>query len=159
MLGKNRDIKNGDHYIALDIPMNFGNMENIKITSSEPKDYLEISGKGLINSMGIKTIRSSKKIKKASIAITEVSLKDLSKMIKEFKDLIYEGYARKSSKHMPTASYFYLSRHVAKCMMRNLHVSVRIQNIITQNMSNYKMSTQIFLIRVYVLWARVNQKL
>ena len=36
---KHREIKNGRQYIALDISLKFGNMENIKIMSSEPKDY------------------------------------------------------------------------------------------------------------------------
>ena len=37
---KNRDIMNSEQYIALEISLKFGNMDNIKITSSEPKDYL-----------------------------------------------------------------------------------------------------------------------
>ena len=42
--------------------------------------------------------------------ITNVSLKDISKIIKEFKDLYYEGYVQKRSKHVPTDSEFYLTR-------------------------------------------------
>ena len=49
-----------------------------------------ISGKGLINSMGLETIRGSKNIYKARFAITELILKDLSKIIKELKDVPYE---------------------------------------------------------------------
>ena len=52
-------------------------------------------------------------------AITEVSLKDLYTIIKEFKDLPYEGYARNRSTHIPTDSYFYLEINVEKFMMRN----------------------------------------
>ena len=57
------DIKDGDKYIILDIYFDFGSLDKMKITSSEPKDYLGIPEKGVINSMGIKTIRRSKKKK------------------------------------------------------------------------------------------------
>ena len=36
---KHREIKNGDKYINLDISLQFGMMDNMKITSSEPKYY------------------------------------------------------------------------------------------------------------------------
>ena len=74
----------------------------MKIASSEPKYYLRISGKGLITSMGLKAIRRSKNDKKEKFSITEVSIKDISKIIENFKDVPYEGDARKRSKHMPT---------------------------------------------------------
>ena len=84
------------------------------------------SGKRLITSLSIKTIGSSNKNKKARYAITNVSMKDISKIIKEFEDFPYEGYVRKRPKHEPTNSYFNLSRQLAKCMMRadafNSHV-------------------------------------
>ena len=79
---KHSEIKNGEQYIALDISLNFGNMEKMKITSSEPKDYLVISCKGLNISLGIKAITRSKNVKRETFAITEVCLKDLSKIIK-----------------------------------------------------------------------------
>ena len=37
---KHREIKDGKKYITLDISLDFGILENVKITSSEPKDYL-----------------------------------------------------------------------------------------------------------------------
>ena len=55
-VSKHREINNGEQYIALDIYLKFRNLEKMKITSSEPKDYLGKSGKGLITSMGLKTI-------------------------------------------------------------------------------------------------------
>ena len=53
----------------------------------------------------------------------------------------YEGYVSKWSKHMPTDSYFYLSRHLAKFIMSTLNMSnsrglVTTQNMITQKISN-----------------------
>ena len=56
--------------------------------------------------------------KNVRYAITNISLKDNSKIIKEFGKLPYEGYVRKRPKHEHTNSYFYLARELAKCMTR-----------------------------------------
>ena len=63
-------------------------MDNMIITSSEQKYYLGRSGKGLITSLGINTNVRPKKYKKARYAITNVSMNDLSKIIKEFKNYL-----------------------------------------------------------------------
>ena len=105
-------------YITLDISLKFVGLEKMKITSLEPKDYLGTSVIGLIASMGLKTIGRPKKNKKERYAITNVSMKDLSNINKEFEILLYECYVWKRTKHEPTASYFYLARHIDKCMMR-----------------------------------------
>ena len=68
--------------------------------------------------MGIKTIGRSKKKKNSRYAITNVCMKDISNIIKEFEILPYNGYVRNRTKHEPTNSYFYLLKHVYKCMMR-----------------------------------------
>ena len=99
-----REINNGDKYITLDVSLNFGSLDKMKIIYSEQKYYLVWPGKGFINSLGIKTIRRSKKNKEARYAITNVSLKDISRIIKEFEKFPYEGYVRKRSKHEPTDS-------------------------------------------------------
>ena len=103
-----------------------------------------ISGKLSITSLGTKTIRRPKKIKKVRFDITNVSLKDLSKTIKEIEDLLYVGYVMKRYKHMPTYSYFYLSIQLVMCMMRfNIRVGpVRTQMTNMQNMNNSDTSTQ-----------------
>ena len=54
--------------------------------------------------MGIKTIGGSKKNKKSRIAITNVIMKDLSKIIKEYEKLPYKGYMWKRPNHEPTDS-------------------------------------------------------
>ena len=51
---KHKEIKVSDKYVTLYISLKFDNLENIKITSSESKVQLEISGKGLITSLGFK---------------------------------------------------------------------------------------------------------
>ena len=66
---KHREIKNGEKYITLDISLNFGILDNIKITSSETKDYWGESGKCLITSLGLNTIRRSKKIKRKGLTL------------------------------------------------------------------------------------------
>ena len=79
-------------------------MENMKIKSSEPKYYLGRSGKGLITSLILNTIKRPNKKKKAMYAINNVSLKDLSKIIKEFEYLLHEDYMQNRSKHETTDS-------------------------------------------------------
>ena len=54
--------------------------------------------------MGLNNNLISKKWKKAMYAITNVSLGDLSKIIKDFERLPYKGYVRKVTKHEPTDS-------------------------------------------------------
>ena len=89
----------------------------MKIISSEPKYYLGRSGNGLITSLGIKTNLWSKMNKKVSYAITNISMKDLSKIIKEIKKLPYKRYVWKRPKHDPIYRYFYLARQIVKCIM------------------------------------------
>ena len=50
---KHREIKLFKKYINLDISLKFGSLDKMKITSSEPKDYLGKSGKELITSLGL----------------------------------------------------------------------------------------------------------
>ena len=47
----------------------------------------------------------------------KVSMKELSKIIKEVYKLPYKIYERRRPKHEPTDSYFYVSRELAKCTM------------------------------------------
>ena len=72
---KHRDIKNGDQYIAMDISLKSGGLENMKTKYSDPKYYLGISGKGLISSMGIKAIRRSTNAKRKSLTFMKSALR------------------------------------------------------------------------------------
>ena len=103
---KHREIKGSDKYFTLDISLKFDNLDKMKITSSESKDNLGISGKGLITSLGIKAKARPHKYKKARYAIGNVRKKGLSKIIREFEKLPYESYERKRPNHEPTDSYF-----------------------------------------------------
>ena len=51
---KQIEIKGSDNYATLDILLKFDSLYKMKITSSESKDNLGRSGKGLITSLGIK---------------------------------------------------------------------------------------------------------
>ena len=51
---KHKDIKGSYKYAILDIPLKFDSLDNMKITSSESKGKIEISGKGLITSISFK---------------------------------------------------------------------------------------------------------
>ena len=90
----------------------------MKITSSELKGKLVGSGKGLITSLGLKAKARPHKYKKSRYASVNVSMKELSKIMREFEKFPYESYERKRPKHEPAVSYFYLARHNTKCMMR-----------------------------------------
>ena len=72
----------------------------------------------MITSLGLKANVRPDKYKKARYVIINVSMKDLSNIIREFETLPYKGYDKKRPKHEPTDSYFYLARHLAKCIMR-----------------------------------------
>ena len=51
---KTKELKGSD-YVTLDISLKFDILNKMKIISSESKEKLEISGKGLITSLGFKT--------------------------------------------------------------------------------------------------------
>ena len=116
---KHIEIKDSEKYINLEISLKFGSMDKMIITSSEPKYYLRRSGKGLITSLVLNSRASLNKYKKSRYAITNVSMKDISKIIRESEKLPYKGYVSKRPKHEPTDSYFYLSRQIEKCMVRS----------------------------------------
>ena len=96
---KHREIKDIDKYIALDILLELGSLDNMVITYSKPKDFLVGSGKGFITSPGVKANVDPKKCKKASYTVEYFSMKDLSNIIREFENLPYKGYERKRPKH------------------------------------------------------------
>ena len=115
---KQREIKVSDKYITCEILLKFDSLDKMKIKSSESKDNLGRSGKGLITSLGINAKARPKKYEKERYAIGNASKKDLSKISREFEKLPYEIYEKKRPKHEHTDSYFYLTIQLAKCMMR-----------------------------------------
>ena len=138
---KQREIKGSDKYLTLDSPLKFDNLDKMRITSSEPKYNYGRSGKGLIPSLDLKAKARPDKYKKARHVIKKVIKKDLSRIIREFEKLPYEIYERKKPKHEPTESYFYLSNHIAKCMMRADALNLKIYPVITEITAKKQIST------------------
>ena len=64
---KHKEIKGSDKYVTLDISLKFDTMGKMKITSSESKGKLEISGNGLITSQGFKAKVRPQKYKKGKV--------------------------------------------------------------------------------------------
>ena len=79
---KHRYIKGSYKNTLLDISLKFGILYKMIITSSDPKDDLVVSGKGLITSLGLKSKARLKKFKKSRYAKVNVSMKYLSKIIR-----------------------------------------------------------------------------
>ena len=54
-VSKHKEIKGSDKIVILDISTNFDSLNKIETTSSESKEKLEISGKGLVTALDFKT--------------------------------------------------------------------------------------------------------
>ena len=67
--------------------------------------------------------------------------------------LPYKGYVRKRHKNEPTDSYFYIARHIYKCMTRDDAFNLHVELVIT------KMTcTQHIVYHTFVIRTRENQK-
>ena len=71
----------------------------------------------MVTALDLKTKVGSKKYKKASYAIVNVSMKDLSNIIKEFEKIVKVPYVKRIPKYEPTSSYYHLVRFIVECMM------------------------------------------
>ena len=72
----------------------------------------------MITSLDLKAKLRPRKYKKARYYIGHVSMKDLSKIIREFEKFSYKSYEMRRPKHDSTDSYFYLLRQIMECMIR-----------------------------------------
>ena len=165
---KHKEIKGSDKYFNLDIFLKFDSLENMEIICSESKGKLGRSGKGLITSLGFKAKARLQKYKKARYAIVNVSKKDLSKIIRDFKKFEKLHYEKKMPKHESTDSYFYISRQLAKCMMRadtlNWHdyggyteMTAPSSNVYSMDGDESKRSIVKKFYRTFLLRTRMNQ--
>ena len=116
---KYKDIKGSDKIITLNVSAKFDSMNNMETTSSDLKGKLGRSGKGLVTALALKTKVGSKKYKKARYAIGNVSMKDLSNIIKEFEKHFKVPYMKKTPKHEPTLSYYHIVGCITECMLRS----------------------------------------
>ena len=92
-------------------------------------------------SIDIKAKLRPHKYKKARYAIKNVIKKDLSKIIWKFEKLPYGIYERKRPKHESTDSYLYLTRYLAKCMMRDDNLNLNGYPLRTEITSMKQIST------------------
>ena len=116
---KHKDIKDSDKFVTLNISKKFDSLNNMETTSSESKEKLGRSGKGLVTALDFRTKVGSSKYKKARYAIGNVSEKDILRIIKEFEKIGKLPYEKRIPKHEPTPSYFHLVRQLAKFTMRS----------------------------------------
>ena len=103
-VGKHKDIKGSDKIVTLNISEKFDSLNKMKTTSSDSKEKLGRSGKGLITALDFKTKVRSQKYKKSRYAIVNISKKDLSKIIKGFEKIGKVPYVKRIPKHEPTSS-------------------------------------------------------
>ena len=121
---KQKEIKGSDKcvtlniYEILNISEKFDSLNKMETTYSESKVELEISGKGLVTALALKTKARSKKYKMARYAIVNVSMKDLSKKIKEFEQIVKVHYVKRIPKHELNSSYFHIFGCIPECMLR-----------------------------------------
>ena len=66
------------------------------------------------------------------IPFRNVIMKNLSKIIREFEKLPCKIYERCRPKHEPTDSYFYLTRHLAKCITRSDALNSHVYPVVTE---------------------------
>ena len=118
-VSKHKEIKGSDKCVTFNISEKFDSLNKMKTTSSESKGKLGRSGKGLVTALVLKTKVRSKKYKKASHAIRNVSMKDLSNIIKDFEKIVKVPYVKRIPKHEPTSRYYHLVRCISECMMRS----------------------------------------
>ena len=132
-VSKHKEIKGSDRIITLEISAKFDSLNKMETTSSESKEKLERSGKGLVTALVFKTKVRFPKYKKARYAIENVRDKDLSNIIKEFEKMGKLPYEKEIPKHEPTPSYLHLVRHLAKCMMRSDELNRHVHGSYTEN--------------------------
>ena len=101
---KHKEIKGSDKIVTLNVSAKFYSLNKIETTSLESKVKLGRSGKGLVTALALKTKVRSQKYKKERYAIVNVSMKDLSNIIKEFGKIFKVPYLKRIPKHEPTSS-------------------------------------------------------
>ena len=123
---KHKEIKGSDKIVNLNVSAKFDSMNKMETRSSESKGKLGISGKGLVTALDLKTKVRKKKYKKARSVIGNVSMKELSNIIKEFENIAKVPYVKRIPKHEPTSSYYHIVEFIAECILRcgedNQHV-------------------------------------
>ena len=82
---KHTEIKNSEKYIALEIYLKLGCMDNREVTYSESREYMGRLDKGLTTSLTIRT-KSPNNEQKARTNITAISNHYFNNLLKDFKN-------------------------------------------------------------------------
>ena len=139
---KHKDIKGSDKCVTLNILEKFYCLNKMETTYSESKGELGRPGKGLVTALALKTKVGFEKYKKARYAIENVSMKDLSNIIKEFEKIGKVPYVKRIPKHEPTSSYYHLVGCIAECILRcgednqNVHAGYAEENALSSNVND-----------------------
>ena len=115
---KHKDIKGSDKIVTLNVSAKFDSLNKMETTSLESKGKLGRSGKGLVTTLNLKTKVRSKN-KKARYTLINVSMKELSNIIKELETIVKVPNVKRIPKHEPASSYYHLVRCIAECMLRS----------------------------------------
>ena len=81
-------MKDSDKIVTLDISSKFDSLNKMETTSSESKEKLERSGKGLVTALDFKTKVRSPEYKKARYAIGNVSERTFRRLSKSLRKLV-----------------------------------------------------------------------
>ena len=84
---KHKEIKGSDNIVTLNVSAKFDSLNKTEITSSNSKGKWGRSVKGLVTALEFNTKVRFQKYKKARYAIGNISMKDLSNIMKEFEKL------------------------------------------------------------------------
>ena len=82
---RHKEIKNGEQYIVLYIFLELDISYKREVASLVPSYYVGQSGKGMNNSIKLRTRKRSNKKKKTGNVNTEDSYQDIVKITEEFK--------------------------------------------------------------------------
>ena len=122
-VSKHREINNGEKYFILNISSKLDCMYKREVTSSESKYYMGIPGKGLTNSLDLRTKISNNK-QWAIFSITGIAYQYFRKLLKNFNNSPYIGYKSKKVHNEPTKVYFFLIKNITHLIKRYKHVPI-----------------------------------
>ena len=83
----------------------------------------------MVTALSLKTKARSKKYKKARYAIRNVSMKDLSNIIKDFEKTVNVPYVKRIPKHEPVSSYYHMVWFIAECMLRSCENNHHVHDV------------------------------
>ena len=109
-------------FIALDVYLALGRLDERQLISSGPRNYVGRSGKRLTTSITLRNSGRSTNKRKASNTNNEVVTKYFTKIIEKFKDIPYLGYRKRWVKNDLTEAYFFLAKQIYQLLKNNRNI-------------------------------------